>query len=75
MLTPYKQVVNNLFETYPADDIIPQVEIETVPFTQPTRMSLLQYADGLWMKTLQCPQVHDEYIPKGTFWQRYAISI
>lgn len=54
ILTSYKQVVNQHVETYSTDEIIVEVDSDTVCFTYLTHMSLLQYKDALCMKKLRC---------------------
>lgn len=73
MPTSYVQVVNRLLETHATEEIIVEADREIVRFNQPTYMSRLQYADALWMETLHCPQVYDEYILNGTFFGRPTV--
>lgn len=57
LLTSYKQVVNQILETYETKDIIAEADTKTVRFPPSINMSSLQYANDLWIKTLRCPQV------------------
>lgn len=66
----YVQVENHLFENYPTYNIIPEVEAETLLFTQPTNIWPLQYGNTLWMKTLRRPIMYDKYVRHRTFVER-----
>lgn len=65
----------SLLETFEMDDIIAQADTETLRRTHSTKMSPLQYADSLWMKTLHCSQLHNKNVLKGTFVEGLPSSI
>lgn len=67
LLTSYEQVFNHLLETCATGDIIAEAYAEIVRITQATNMSPLQYAEALWMSTLWCAQVYDDYFLEETF--------
>lgn len=73
MLKSYKQVFKRLLETYTTDDVNAKVDLEILPFTQPTKMSLVQYADTLRMKALTGPTNLIQVCVEGNLRRRSSI--
>lgn len=60
-------VVNYLQRTYATDEIIAEEVAEINQFSQPSRMSLPEYAKELWSTALKCCTVYADNGLKGSF--------
>lgn len=60
MLRTYLKVINYLFQTYPADDVIAEMDATLKHYTQPRTMSPTQYAEDLVPKLLRRGEVYDQ---------------
>lgn len=75
MWSSWKEVVNQVLDTYATEDVIAKTETEMQSFKLPSSRTPNQYAEALWKTALRCNQVHTEYMLKGIFVGRLPYSI
>lgn len=75
MLTFYVQIANHLLDTSATEYKAAEANSKIVSFTQLAKISSLQYVSDLWMETLRCPQVYDEWILRAPFVEGSPYSI
>lgn len=48
-------MVNHILEMYDSDDIIAEIYSEIARLAKLLNMLSLEFADGIWLKTIGCP--------------------
>lgn len=74
-LTMYSPDASHALRTYGTDNLIVEASNEIFHFTQPMNSTPVLFPGTLWMQILCILQVSDDYVLKGTFINRLAISI
>lgn len=74
-LTANCQVVYYLLNSYVMEDIMGNTDSEMTHNVKQLPMSLLEFANGFWLKTFRCLQAYSEYVLKKIFLEDLHWSI
>lgn len=67
--------MNHLLHNYATDDIMGETDIKIAPYVKLLSTSPLQFANELWIRTVRCPHLYDEYVLKWIFAEGLLHSI